>query len=63
MISVIIPAYNGAEYLESARGSIEAQQFADKEVLLIDDGSPVELNPPAFVRYFRQAHQGPAAAY
>lgn len=63
MISVIIPAYNGAEYLDSALASIEAQQFADKEVLLIDDGSPVELKPPAYVRYFRQTHQGPAAAY
>src|SRR5271157_4481996 len=63
MISIIIPAYNGAEYLDSALASIEAQQFADREVLLVDDGSPVELKPPAFVRYFRQPHQGAAAAY
>src|SRR5579862_1542841 len=63
MISVIIPAYSGAEYLDSALASIEAQQFADKEVLLIDDGSPVEMKPPAYVKYFRQTHQGPAAAY
>jgi glycosyltransferase involved in cell wall biosynthesis len=63
MISVIIPAYNGAEYLNSALASIAAQQFADKEVLLVDDGSLDELKPPAFVRYFRQQHQGPAAAY
>jgi glycosyltransferase involved in cell wall biosynthesis len=63
MISIIIPAYNGAEFLDSALASIEAQQFADREVLLVDDGSPVELKPPAFVRYFRQPHQGPAAAY
>ena len=63
MISVIIPAYNGAEYLDSALASIAAQQFADSEVLLVDDGSPVELKPPEFVRYFRQPHQGPAAAY
>jgi glycosyltransferase involved in cell wall biosynthesis len=63
MISIIIPAYNGAEYLDSALASIEAQQFADQEILLIDDGSPVEMKPPAFVRYIRQTHQGPAAAY
>jgi len=63
MISITIPAYNGAEFLDSALASIEAQQFADREVLLIDDGSPVELKPPAYVRYFRQPHQGPSAAY
>jgi glycosyltransferase involved in cell wall biosynthesis len=62
MVSIIIPAYNGAEYLDSALASIEAQQFADREVLLVDDGSPVELKLPAFVRYFRQPHQGQAAA-
>jgi glycosyltransferase involved in cell wall biosynthesis len=63
MISITIPAYNGAEFLDSALASIEAQQFADSEVLLIDDGSPVPLKPPAFVRYFRQSHQGAPAAY
>jgi glycosyltransferase involved in cell wall biosynthesis len=63
MISIIIPAYNGTEYLDSALASIAAQHFADQEVLLIDDGSPAELNPPAYVRYFRQAHLGPGAAY
>ena len=40
-ISIMIPAYNGAEFLDSALASIEAQQFADQEVLLIDDGSPM----------------------
>ena len=57
MISVTIPAYNGAEFLDSALASIEAQHFADREVLLIDDGSPDELRPPAYVRYFRQPHR------
>jgi glycosyltransferase involved in cell wall biosynthesis len=63
MISIIIPAYNGTEYLDSALESVAAQQFAEQEVLLIDDGSPAELRPPVYVRYFRQAHQGAAAAY
>jgi len=63
MISITIPAYNGAEFLDSALASIEAQQFAEKEVLLVDDGSPVELKPPPYVRYFRQPHQGASAAY
>jgi glycosyltransferase involved in cell wall biosynthesis len=62
MISIIIPAYNGAAFLESALASIEAQQFAGQEVLLVDDGSEDELKPPALVRYFRQPHSGQAAA-
>ena len=63
VISIVIPAYNGAEFLDSALASIEAQQYAGQEVLLVDDGSPTPLKPPAFVRYIRQPHQGPAAAY
>jgi glycosyltransferase involved in cell wall biosynthesis len=62
MISVTIPAYNGAEFLDSSLASIAAQQFADLEILLVDDGSPAPLRPPACVRYFRQAHQGASAA-
>ena len=61
MISIIIPAYNGAQFLDSALASIEAQQLVG-EVLLVDDGSHVALKPPASVRYFRQSHQGPSAA-
>jgi len=63
MISIIIPAYNGAEYLDSALASVAAQQFPDREILLIDDGSPAELKPPSYVRYIRQPHLGAAAAY
>lgn len=62
MISVTIPAYNGAKFLDSALASIDAQQFEDLEVLLIDDGSEDQLKPPEFVRYFRQPHSGPSAA-
>lgn len=63
MISTVIPAYNGAEFLDAALASIKAQQFADQEVLLVDDGSPIPLKPPAYVRYIRQPHQGAPAAY
>lgn len=62
MISIIIPAHNGAKFLDSSLASIDAQQFADREVLLIDDGSEDTLRPPVSVRYFRQRHRGPSAA-
>lgn len=38
-ISIIIPVYNAQEFLPNALGSIEAQDFADWEVILVDDGS------------------------
>src|SRR5262245_2418674 len=62
MISIIVPAYNGARFLDSALSTIRAQEFADIETLLIDDGSEDKLNPPDWVRYFRQEHRGQAAA-
>jgi len=62
MISIIIPAYNGADFLDSALASIDAQQVTDREVILVDDGSKAELKPPAGARYFRQARRGPGAA-
>ncbi len=62
MISIIIPAYNGAKFLDSSLASIDAQQFAHREILLIDDGSEDALAPPVSVRYYRQPHRGPSAA-
>ena len=38
-ISIIIPVYNAQEFLPNALGSIETQDFADWEVILVDDGS------------------------
>lgn len=37
--SVIIPAYNCAEYLRATLASVQAQEFTDHEVLVVDDGS------------------------
>lgn len=38
-ISIIIPAYNIAEYLSRAIDSILSQTFSDFELILVDDGS------------------------
>lgn len=38
-ISVILPVYNGADFIETAVRSILDQSFADFELIVIDDGS------------------------
>lgn len=67
LISVIIPARNGAPFLASAMGCVVAQQYSRLEVLLIDDGSTDDLvhRCRAYgerIRYLRQEPRGPAAA-
>jgi glycosyltransferase involved in cell wall biosynthesis len=66
-VSIIVPAYNGASFYESAVGSILQQNFPDVEIVVVDDGSVDGLDElvrqgTAAVRYLRQARKGPAAA-
>lgn len=42
MVSVIIPAYNVAQYLDYCIESVFCQSFSDFEMILIDDGSADE---------------------
>ncbi len=39
MVTVIIPAYNAAQYLPTAIKSVQQQTFSDWELLIINDGS------------------------
>jgi glycosyltransferase involved in cell wall biosynthesis len=39
LVSVLMPAYNAAAFLEEAIASVMAQTFANWELLLLDDGS------------------------
>ena len=39
LISIIIPTYNRASYIEEALDSIKKQTFTDYEIIVVDDGS------------------------
>lgn len=41
--SIIIPAYNAAQYISRCLDSVIADDYPEKEVLVIDDGSPDDL--------------------
>lgn len=68
-VSVIIPAYNAAEYIGETLDSVFAQTFTDYEVLVVNDGSPdtddleraLERYAPR-LRYLKQENKGAAAA-
>lgn len=66
-ITVVMPAYNNAEHIAEAIGSVLAQDPPPLELLVIDDGSTDDtvavaerFGPP--VRVIRQANQGSAVA-
>ena len=66
-VSVIVPVYNGAEFVAAALDSALAQTYADAEVIAIDDGSsddtPAVLTRFApRVRVLRQPNRGLSAA-
>ena len=67
LISVIIPVYNGANYVREAIDSVLHQTLDDYELIVVDDGSTDDT--PAIVQsygvgltYIRQKNQGVAAA-
>lgn len=68
-VSVIIPAYNVADYIGEALDSVFAQTFTDYEVVVINDGSPdtpqlEQALAPYLPRilYLKQENRGAAAA-
>jgi glycosyltransferase involved in cell wall biosynthesis/2-polyprenyl-3-methyl-5-hydroxy-6-metoxy-1,4-benzoquinol methylase len=70
-VSVIMPAYNVAAYLEAAVRSVIRQTFTDFEVVIVDDGSTDETAKvasalqkrwPDRIRIIRQENRGLGAA-
>lgn len=68
LVSIIMPAYNAAEYISEAIESVLAQSHKDWELLVINDGSQdnTEEKVLAFddsrIRYFIQENRGVSAA-
>ena len=42
LISVIVPVYNVAQYLEKSIASIQEQTYQNLEIILVDDGATDE---------------------
>ena len=70
-VSIIVPAYNCARFLEAAINSVLAQSAPNFELIVVDDGSTDntlavardKANADARVRVFNQEHSGkPAVA-
>lgn len=66
-VSIVIPAYNQADYLAEAIASSLEQTYQDYEIIVVDDGSTDETPTVAqrfssTIRYIRQENQGLAGA-
>lgn len=67
LVSVIIPVFNGEQYLREAVESVIVQTYRPLEIIVVDDGSTdnsagVAKSFASKVRYVYQEHGGVAAA-
>ena len=68
-VSIVIPVYNGADYLASAIDSALGQSYRDIEVIVVNDGSTdngateaIALSYGSKVRYYRKSNGHVASA-
>ncbi len=65
-LSVIVPTYNAAGYIEGCIRNIRAQSMAVTQLIVVDDGSTDSthevIESLAAITYVRQDNRGPSAA-
>jgi glycosyltransferase involved in cell wall biosynthesis len=63
LVSVVIPVYNRPEELKRALGSVIRQTYSNMEILVVNDGSEVEISPTienlndCRISYFEMEHR------
>lgn len=67
LVSVVIPVYDGEQFLQEALDSVLTQTYSPIEVIVVNDGSTdgsedVIRQYGGSIRYFRQENSGPSAA-
>ena len=67
LVSIVIPVYNGAEYMREAIDSALAQTYKNIEVIVVNDGSKDNTDEIARsygekIRYFKKENGGVSTA-
>lgn len=67
LVSVIIPVFNGSQFLSEAIRVVLRQNYPSVEIIVVDDGSTDNIDDvvsslPVDVRFFKQANAGAASA-
>lgn len=69
LVSIVIPVYNGSNYLSEAIDSALAQTYENVEIIVVNDGSPdngkteeIALSYGDKIRYFKKENGGSSSA-